>query len=420
MPDSLRPLSLQPFRHLALARFVDELGDWLAEVALAVLVFDRTGSPLAVAGLFLALQFGPALATPAVVARLDSLPARRTLAVLNLAQAAALVALAALTDSFSLAAVIALAGIAGTLAVSTRALTRATAAAVLGPVGLVREGNGVLNLGFVAGAACGPALGGLLVAHAGVQTALYGDAASFVCVSALIGTARRLPGRQPGAAAGWMARLREGFDYVRARPALSRLLAAQAVAMAFFAAVIPVEIAFAKETLGASDAGYGALLASWGAGMVVGGALFAAMHRIRLERLLLASTLMIGCAYVGTAAAPTLLVACVVSAAGGLGNGVQWVTAMTAAQGLTDTSHQARVIALLESVASAMPGIGFVAGGAIAALLSPRAAYAVAGAGVLMVVALAGPGLARLLSALPRPGARVRPDLGGDPALFGR
>jgi MFS family permease len=217
-----------------------------------------------------------------------------------------------------------------------------------------------------------------------------------------------------------MARLREGFAYVRARPALSRLLTAQAVAMAFFAAVIPVEIAFAKETLGASDAGYGALLASWGAGMVVGGALFAAMHRIRLERLLLASTLMIGCAYVGTAAAPTLLVACVVSAAGGLGNGVQWVTAMTAAQGLTDTTHQARVIALLESVASAMPGIGFVAGGAIAALLSPRAAYAVAGAGVLMVVALAGPGLARLLSALPRPGARVRPDLGGDPALFGR
>src|SRR5436309_12032937 len=160
MPDSLRPLSFQPFRHLALARFVDELGDWLAEVALAVLVFDRTGSPLATAVLFLALQFGPAMATPAVVARLDSLPARRTLAGMNLALAAAVAGLALLVDSFSLVAVIALAGLAGTLAVSTRALSRATAAAVLAPAGLVREGHAVLNLGFVAGAAGGPALAG--------------------------------------------------------------------------------------------------------------------------------------------------------------------------------------------------------------------------------------------------------------------
>ena len=45
MPAALRPLRLPAFRRLALARFVDELGDWLGEIALAVLVFDQTGQP---------------------------------------------------------------------------------------------------------------------------------------------------------------------------------------------------------------------------------------------------------------------------------------------------------------------------------------------------------------------------------------
>ena len=55
MRPALRPLRLPAFRRLALVRFVDELGDWLGEIALAVLVFDQTGSPLATAALFLAL-----------------------------------------------------------------------------------------------------------------------------------------------------------------------------------------------------------------------------------------------------------------------------------------------------------------------------------------------------------------------------
>ena len=62
---------------------------------------------------------------------------------------------------------------------------------------------------------------------------------------------------------------------------------------------------------------------------------------------------------------------------------------MTAVQELTRAAYQARVLALLEALASAMPGVGFLLGGAIAALSSPRLSYAVAGAGVLVVLALA-------------------------------
>ena len=53
------------------------------------------------------------------------------------------------------------------------------------------------------------------------------------------------------------------------------------------------------------------------------------------------------------------------------------------------------MISLLESLAAAMPGLGFVIGGAVAAIFNPRTSYAVAGAGVLAVLAVASVALSR-------------------------
>ena len=72
------------------------------------------------------------------------------------------------------------------------------------------------------------------------------------------------------------------------------------MAFVFFALVIPIEVVFAIETLDAGDAGYGALLASWGAGMVIGSFAFAGLGSVPLPVLLALSTLAIGAAYLGT------------------------------------------------------------------------------------------------------------------------
>lgn len=373
---------------------MDELGDWLGEIALAVLVFDRTGSPMATAALFVAFQFAPALATPPLVARLEALNTRVSLTALSVVQAVSFAALALVSTDFSLVLVIALAGLAGALASSSRALTRAAAASMLAPRGLLREGNALLNLGFTTGAAAGPALAGVVVAAAGPRTALLADAASFAAVALLLATASGLP-RARAQAASWIARMRAGLGYVSSHRQLRLLLTAQAIAFVFFAIVIPIEVVFAKETLGAGDAGYGALLASWGSGMVVGGLAFAVMRRAPLPLLLAGSTLAVGAAYLATAVAPTLLFACAASAVGGTGNGIQWVALMTAVQQLTRGDLQARVISLLESLATAMPGVGFLIGGAVTALFTPRTSYAVAGAGVLVVLGLAAIALSR-------------------------
>jgi MFS family permease len=398
MAAALRPLRLPGFWNLGLAYLVNELGNWLGEIALAILVFDQTGSPMATAALFFGMHFTPAVLGPPLVARLEQLPVRLTLPALYAAEAAAfaVLALVAGADDFALVAVLALATLDGSIASAARALTRASAAAVLAPADQLREGNALLNIAFTVGAAGGPAIAGFVVAGAGVETALLADSISFMAVAALLAAARRLT--LPAAddpQAGWAERLRRGFSYVRGRPALRRLLAAQALAFVFFSLVIPIEVVFAKRTLDVGDAGYGALLASWGLGMVAGSIAFAALRRVPLRALLFFSTLAIGVAYLGTSISPTLAVACVASLIGGLGNGVQWIALVTAVQELTRAAYQARVLALLEALASAMPGVGFLAGGAITAIFEPRLSYAIAGAGVIAVLALAAGKLRR-------------------------
>jgi MFS family permease len=378
------------FRRLAASYAINELGDWMGIVALSVLVFDRTGSALATAALFLGTRFLPALLAPALAAHAEQPPPRYALPVIYCGEALAFGALALLANHFSLAAVVALAAVDGTLALAGRALTRAVVAALLEPAGELRAGNAILNVAFTGGAAIGPAIAGLAVAAFGVPTALLLDAASFYAIAWILFTAGPLPHVEPEPGR-LRQRVRAGLAYIRRAPTLRRLLLAQGGAFVFFAAVIPIEVIYAKQTLGAGDAGYGALLASWGAGMVLGSLVFARARRAPLPLLLLLGAVAVGAGYLGLAAAPTLALACAASVLGGAGNGVQWVSAVSAVQELTEQRMQARVMSVLESIGAAMPGVGFLLGGAIAAAGSPRATFLVAGLGVLAIVAVAAP-----------------------------
>jgi MFS family permease len=158
--------------------------------------------------------------------------------------------------------------------------------------------------------------------------------------------------------------------------------------------VVPIEVVYAKESLGTGNRGFGLLLTAWGVGIVLGSLVFA-RARGRPLTLIALSTALVGVAYIGMASAGTLAVACVISVAGGCGNGIQWVSVMTSLQQVTAPDLQARIVGLLESVGAAMPGLGFLLGGAITAAVDPRAAYAVAGAGILVVLLVAGIGIRR-------------------------
>jgi MFS family permease len=389
-PSLTAPLRRPLFRRLAASYAINELGDWMGIIALSVLVFDRTGSALATTALFLGTRFLPALFAPVLVAHAERPPPRFALPVIYCGEAAAFCALALLAGRFSLAPVVLIAAVDGALALAGRSLTRAVVASALEPTGELRAGNAVLNVSFTGGAAVGPALAGLVVAGFGVQSALLLDAVSFYVIALILFTAGTLP--RPDPEPGRMReRVRAGFAYIRQQRTLRRILLAQGAAFVFFAAVLPVEVVYVKETLGSSDTGYGLMLASWGVGMVAGSFVFALARQAPLALLLLLSTLAVGAGYLGLAVAPTLALACAASVLGGAGNGVQWVTAISAVQELTAESMQARVMSVLESIGAAMPGVGFALGGVIAALVSPRATFAVAGFGVFAIVAVMAP-----------------------------
>jgi len=378
-------LRRRPFDRLLLSYFINYTGDLIGLVALAILVYGETHNALAVSALFIASQFLPALVAPALTARVDQLSLRGTLPAIYFAEAAVYAALAVMSGRFLLIPVLALALVDGVLMLTARGLTRAAVSATLEPHGLLRQGNGVLNVAFACATAGGAALGGVIVAASSVGSALLIDAASFVAVGLVLVSTSKLPAITE-ASEPFLRHLGAGLRRVREDRATRLLILGEGAAILFFAVVVPIEVIYAKETLGTDDAGFGILLSSWGVGIVLGSLAFLRVRSRRIRTLILWSTAAIGVAYLGMAGVTTLTLACAFSVLGGLGNGIQWVAVMTALQESTPVALQARITGLLESAASIMTGVGFLLGGVLVSVASPPAAYAVSGVGVCVLV----------------------------------
>ena len=213
----------------------------------------------------------------------------------------------------------------------------------------------------------------------GAPAALLIDTASFLLCGALLLDFR--PAADDAETSSVRERLLAARDYIREAPTLRNLLLTQFVALTFFTFSGPLEVAYAKVSLNAGDRGYGVLVGVWGLGATIGSIIFArSLHR-SLRLLLSAATLAVGLAYLGWSIAPGLAVACVIGLVGGIGNGVQWASLISAVQKLTPDDLQGRMMGAVESVGAIAPAIGFSLGGAIAVLSSPRDAFLVAGIG---------------------------------------
>jgi hypothetical protein len=198
-----------------------------------------------------------------------------------------------------------------------------------------------------------------------------------------LATARSLPSPPGGGDRSWMERLRGGLRYVGANRAVRRVLGAHAFILALGAVLSPTEVVYVNESLHAGARGYGVLLAAWGVGTVLSSvALARARNAIPL------SGAAVGAGFLLMGFAPGLAVAAAGSLLGGTGNGVYYVCVVQAIQDRIPDELQARVMGLLESVTAAAFGVGFLLGGALAALADARSAIIVAGAGVLVACAV--------------------------------
>jgi MFS family permease len=398
------PLESPRLRRILAAYTVNRLGTWFGFVALSVAVFDHTHSAIAVAALLISGQVLPAFVVPAVVARIEASPRRGELSGLYVLEGIATSALAVLLWHFWLPAVLLLVALDGTAALTASALLRTAAARTAREQATARTGverarddpetvaqeaerkaNAALNIAFSGTFMLGPALAGAVVAAAGGSTALFIDAASFLICGAMLIDLR--PPVEEAEGASIRARLRAAWRHINDVPALRALLLTEALALVFFEFSGPIEVVYAKATLHAGDRGYGLLLGVWGVGVVIGSLVFARSLRRSLGAMLSTGTLGVGLAYIGFAAAPSLAVACLAALIGGIGNGVQWASLISAVQRLTPQRLHGRLMGAVESLGALCPAVGLSLGGALVALSSPRTAFLVAGLGATATTA---------------------------------
>jgi len=322
------------------------------------------------------------------VARVDRQAPGRLLPLLYVVEALLFAVLALLAGRAPVAPIVALAFIDASLAFIARTLTRTAAASILIPHELMPEGKAAFNLALAVATVAGPAAAGIAILALGPPSALLADAASFVLAAVLV-TRLRAPREAVPACGPALRRLGESLRYINRDPTLRALIAGEGVAFVFFYLVVPVTVVYSTRSLHAGPGGYAALLFAWGIGIALGSAAQVRLARRIGKAMILVSTLAVAAGYIATAAAPTLLLACAASVVGGVGNGTQWASVETAIHQLVEERFRARVAAVLEALACVAPGAGILLGGMLTALLSARAAYALAGGGLVALVAAA-------------------------------
>jgi MFS family permease len=228
-----RPLRHRAFRNLWLGQIVSTLGGEIAVVAVPYQVYRLTGST-ALVGLLGLASLVPLLVVPLVGGALADALDRRTVVLgteAALAVTAALFLVNALLPHPQLWALFVLQAV----SISVYSLGRPAMGSLsprLVPDEEIAAANALFSVYDSLGAVAGPAVGGLLIAHAGVPWTFGIDcgtyAASLVAVAAL----PRLPPLGEAARPSF-ASIVDGFRFLRGRQELIGILAVDTSAMVF-------------------------------------------------------------------------------------------------------------------------------------------------------------------------------------------
>jgi MFS family permease len=370
------------FRRLLTALAVSQIGDWLYNLALVVLVYDRTHSA-AWAGVTTAARVVPVVALgPLGGVLADRFDRRRIMIVSDLARMGLMVLLAAVA--------------AARLPILLAPLIAATATAFSAPYlpcvaavtprvvedadlpGANAARSAVAGLGIIVG----PALGGLLLLLGSPAFAFALNAVTFG-LSALALLAIRADGafatrRAPGQPAGLFREIAQGAAALRAHPAALRLVGADIMCSTLYGTQTVLLLIVARG-LGLGAQGYGYLFAAIGVGGLLGTALAGRASRGSRPRLVLAGALL-------AAGLPTMLLAVthwpaaaiVLTGLTGMGALLVEIMTDTGLQRMLDEDVFGRAYGL------ALPASlgGIVAG----SLIAPVLAAALGGSGALVAV----------------------------------
>jgi len=233
--------------------------------------------------------------------------------------------------------------------------------------------------------AVGPALGGLIVASAGIQWAFAINALSFLGIMIVLLAWKRTPTATALPPESFGVALRAGLRYATQASVLQSVLVKAASFFVFASALTALLPIVVNRDLRASAGTYGLLLGCIGIGAVSGALLLPKLRaRIDPDRLVLIATLV----YAGCMLALALLRSIPVLYVVSLVNGLAWITVLSSLQIAAQTSVpawvRARALALYIVVFSGGMAIGSLGWGTLAQQTSSTTALLVAAAGTVL------------------------------------
>ena len=382
------------FRALWLAQILSVLGDQLARVALTLLVYDRTRSPLLAAVTFAASVL-PVFVGGLVLSGLaDRLPRREVMIACDLSRMVLVLIMAIPGVPLPV-----LVGLLFTVTMISTPFTSARSGMYpdILPGDSFALGTAVTMTTYQVALVAGFAGGGAAVGLFGVRPCLLADAVTFG-ISALIAFiwVRPRPAARPNGAAGREARrgggMTAGVRMAFGRPALRTPMLLGCLATFY---VAPEGIAAPlAHSLGAGSLATGMVLTAGALGPSVGAVAFTRLVRPAVRTTLMRPLAIAGCATLMLFALhPPLPLALLIIVVSGLFDCYQ-VPAVAAFVHAAPASHRSQLFGVAQAAMSLGQGAAMIAAGAIAEHVSPSATIALSGAvgAVAAVLISAGPG----------------------------
>jgi MFS family permease len=256
---------------------VNEIGDWLLELALPVYVFIETGSGISTAAVYIVRLVVEVLCGPLGGSLADRWRLRATLVGTNLLQAAALGPLLLVSSDriWPVYLVVALQGMISS--VNDPAGFALLPRLVVGDQ--LVSANSAMSAGGSVARLIGAAAGGIAVTAGGLSAVAIADAATFLIGALAAGLMSAAANRSPIAgesSSSGDSSIRAGLDEVRSRPTVAALIWIQGLAMLGFGAFPVLFIVFVTDYLDGGGTEVGLIRASSALGgliaaVVIGG-----------------------------------------------------------------------------------------------------------------------------------------------------
>jgi MFS family permease len=382
-------LSIPNYRRYVAGQAISLTGTWMQMTAQAWLVLSLTHSAPYL-GLIVALQTLPVLLlTPYGGVIADRVDKRRLMVALQAAMGAQALILGLLTVTGAVQ-IWEIGVLATVLGLNNAFENPARQSFMMELVGLDHLRNAVTLNSVLVNVAriAGPAIGGILIATAGVGVCFLLNAASFAAVIASLITLDRAALRPSMPTPRARGQLREGLRYVRsARGLVVPLLMMAAVGCLTYEFQVTLPY-MAAHGLHAGPRGFGFMTAAMGLGAVVGGLVVATRGRIGTWRLIFAAVAF-GGAMTLAALAPTLASEIVALTLVGAASIAFMSTGNATLQLRAAPEMRGRVMALWFVAFQGSTPIGGPIVGAVMAAFGPRAGLAL-GALTCLLAAAAG------------------------------